>query len=396
MISVKEALNFIENATLEKIEETQPFSADLLGSVLSQALLSPFDLPRFDASAMDGYAVKFGESPDFILLKNELTAGNGEDFSLNPGEAVRIFTGAGCPATADAVVMQEQTQVIDGLLKVSAPIKLGQNIRRRGEEIKKGQTILEKGKCLNPSAIGLIASLGFANVSVYRTPSCGILTTGNELTPPGHELTPGKIYDSNSYMLEAFLKSQHIKKINKSHVSDDLALTKTKIGQALEENDILLISGGISVGDYDYVKEALLANGVIEIFHTVKQKPGKPLFFGRKDQKFVFGLPGNPASAMNNAYLYVLPLINRFKGVEQIHLERSKKIIASDFHRSEGRAQFLKAVLSDDKVTLLDGQGSGMLKSFAESNALVYLPEENNGVEKGDKVIVIDLRVPSL
>ena len=250
---------------------------------------------------------------------------------------------------------------------------------------------MPQGKKLNPSAIGLIASLGIAEVHVYQMPNVGILTTGDELTPPGKKLAPGKIYDSNTYMLEAFLKSQDVKHLRKWHVSDDFKGTETIIGQALDEHDILLISGGISVGDYDFVKEALIANGVTQIFHTVKQKPGKPLFFGQKDQKFVFGLPGNPASAMSNAYLYVLPLINRFKGVEPIHLERVEKFSASNFARKEGRAQFLKALLYQDEVTLLEGQGSGMLKSFAESNALVYVPEENKGIKRGDVVTVIKL-----
>ena len=389
MISVQEALNAIENAALQKVEELQPFGAELLDSVLSRTITSPTDLPRFDASAMDGYAVRFGDAADFKLLEEELTAGHGAEIMLAPGEAVRIFTGATCPATADAVVMQEYTEISQGRLKVSPPIKTGQNIRRRGEELRKGQAVLPQGKKLNPSAIGLIASLGIAEVHVYQMPNVGILTTGDELTPPGKKLAPGKIYDSNTYMLEAFLKSQDVKRLRKWHVSDDFKGTETTIGQALDEHDILLISGGISVGDYDFVKEALIANGVTQIFHTVKQKPGKPLFFGQKDQKFVFGLPGNPASAMSNAYLYVLPLINRFKGVEPIHLERVEKFSASNFARKEGRAQFLKALLYQDEVTLLEGQGSGMLKSFAESNALVYVPEENKGIKKGDVVTVI-------
>lgn len=392
MISVKDALEAIDKISLYPTEVTEPFSADLVGRVLSQDILSPFDLPRFDASAMDGYAVKFGETDDFKVLDAEITAGKGGGFNLNPGEAMRIFTGAPCPATADAVVMQEQTKIVAGRLKVSVPIKLGQNIRRRGEEITKGQTILANGICLNPSAIGLIANFGLTEVDLYKTPQCVILTTGNELLPLGQPLTPGKIYDSNSYMLEAFLKSQHIKEVTVCHVDDDFERTKTKIEEVLEQHDILLISGGISVGDYDYVKEALLTVGVTEVFHTVKQKPGKPLFFGRKDHKFVFGLPGNPASAMNNAYLYVLPLINRFKGLKNTHLPRIKKTTVSDFERRPGRAQFLKAVLSQEYVTLLEGQGSAMLKSFAECNALVYLPEENAGVKQGDVVTVIDLK----
>lgn len=396
MISVKEAFEAIENTPLQKIEEEHVLSSALLGSVLSQPISSPFDLPRFDLSAMDGYAVKLGETEDFILLEKEITAGSGEDFILKPGEALRIFTGAPSPASADAVVIQEQTQVIDGKLKVSKPIKSGQNIRRRGEEIKKGAIVLQKGQILNPAALGLIASLGKDKVTIYNIPSCGILTTGDELTPPGKELTPGKIYDSNSYLLEAFLSSQNISEINTTHVPDDFELTKTKIGEALKQYDILLISGGISVGDYDFVKQALLDNGVEEIFHKVKQKPGKPLFFGRKGQKFIFGLPGNPASALTNAYLYVLPLINRFKRIEPIHLERSENTSTSDFKKKPGRAQFLKAKLSGSKVEILEGQGSGMLQSFAVTNALVYLSEESTGVTQGDKVKVIDLRSAGL
>ncbi|MDN6289952.1 MAG: molybdopterin molybdotransferase MoeA [Tetragenococcus koreensis] len=392
MISVKEALDAVENSPLQKIEEEQPLSSALLGNVLAQALISPFDLPHFDLSAMDGYAVKFGETDEFILLEKEITAGNGEEFILSPGEAVRIFTGAPCPASADAIVMQEQTEVVNDRLKVSVSIKSGQNIRRRGEEIKKGEKVLQKGQLLNPAALGLTANLGIDKLRVYRAPNCGVLTTGDELSSPGKELTPGKIYDSNSYLLEAFLSSQNIKNISKAHVPDDLALTKEKIGEALQKHDILLISGGISVGDYDFVKEALLDNGVEEIFHKVKQKPGKPLYFGRKDQKFVFGLPGNPASALSNAYLYVLPLLNRFKGREQLHLERSKKRSQSDFQKKPGRSQFLKAKFSGQEVNILEGQGSAMLQSFAESNALVFLPEESTGINKGDTVEAIDLR----
>ncbi|MGO3182150.1 MAG: molybdopterin molybdotransferase MoeA [Aequorivita sp.] len=392
MISVEEALKSIENTSLQMTEEKRPLSSDLLGSVLSKPVFSTFDLPRFDLSAMDGYAVKFGKTEDFILSEKEITAGTGEEFILKPGEAVRIFTGGSCPASADAVVMQEQTRVIKDRLEVSAPIKPGQNIRRRGEEIKEKQLVLDKGQVLNPAAIGLIASFGTTQVSIYRAPICAILTTGNEILPPGEKLTDGKIYDSNSYLLEAFLISQNIQNINKAHVSDDAELTKVKIGELLQENDILLISGGISVGDYDFVKQALLDNGVEEIFHKVKQKPGKPLFFGKKKNKFIFGLPGNPASALSNVYLYVLPLINRFKGEKELHLLRLKTISKSSFQKKQGRAQFLKAKLSGEKVIILEGQGSGMLQSFAQANALVYLPENSTEIKIGDTVDVIDLR----
>lgn len=392
MISVEEALYSVENTPLQKTEEGRPLSSYLLGSVLSKPVFSTFDLPRFDLSAMDGYAVKFGKTEDFILSEKEITAGNGEEFNLKPGEAVRIFTGGPCPASADAVVMQEQTKVIKDRLEVSAPIKHGQNIRRRGEEIKEKELILDEGQVLNPAALGLIASFGLTQVSIYRAPKCAILTTGNEIVPPGEKLTDGKIYDSNSYLLEAFLISQNIQNINKAHVSDDAELTKVKIGELLQENDILLISGGISVGDYDFVKQALLDNGVEEIFHKVKQKPGKPLFFGKKKNKFIFGLPGNPASALSNVYLYVLPLINRFKGEKELHLLRLKTISKSSFQKKQGRAQFLKAKLSGEKVIILEGQGSGMLQSFAQANALVYLPENSTEIKIGDTVDVIDLR----
>lgn len=391
MISVQEALNFIDKITVNKTEVEQELSEELIGSIISQPIKSTIDLPRFDISAMDGYAVRFGETEDFHLLENDITAGCEQEYVLKPGEAIRIFTGAPRPATADAVVMQEKTEVINQRLKVDTDLKKGQNIRPRGEEIKKGECILDQGQILNPAAIGLIANIGIDKIKTYKFPNCGILTTGDELIPPGNQLTPGKIYDSNSYLLKSFLKSQNIKNISAAHVPDNLEKTKEKIGLALEKNDILLISGGISVGDYDFVKEALLSNGVEEIFHKVKQKPGKPLFFGRKGETFVFGLPGNPASALCNAYVYVLPLINKFKGKKDIHLKHFYKKSVSSFQKKSGRAQFLKASYENEKVQILEGQGSGMLQSFAQSNALVYLDEKSTTIDEGDTLEIIDL-----
>lgn len=392
MISVEQALAAVEQCAIHRKRKVLPLNDDLLGMVLSKDINAPFDLPRFDTSAMDGYAVKLGGNSRFSLLEKVISAGTSDNFELNPGEAIRIFTGAFCPDSADAVVMQEHTEVIQNTMMVEKSIQLGQNIRRQGEEIKKGEVVLSKGHLINPASIGVIANFGIAEVEVFQKPSCAILTTGNELVAPGNDLDRGSIYDSNSYMLSAFLRSQGIDDISINHISDDLEKTKLKIKTALENYDILLISGGISVGDYDFVKEACEANQVAEVFHKVKQKPGKPLFFGIKEDKYVFGLPGNPASALTNAYIYVLPMINRLKGKASIHLRRLNLPLANGFSRKPGRAQFYKALISEEQVEILEGQGSGMLQSFALCNALVFVSAETTSCNQGDLIQVIPLK----
>lgn len=386
MVSVEEALSCIENIKCELEEIKVPVSKKIVHSVFSEDVYSACDLPLFNQSAMDGYAICFGAGSCFEILDNEVKAGDLKSIFLKEGQAVRIFTGAPVPDGSDAVIMQEKVTVMGEKIHVEGSFKKGQNIRYRGEEIQKGNKVFEIGDKITPATVGVLASLGISEVKVYRKPKVAIVVTGNELTTLNKTLSYGKIYDSNTYALGSFLEEQRIENVQYYHVKDDLRETKEIVLEVLKKYDIVLITGGISVGDYDFVKESLDKNGVREFFYKVKQKPGKPLFFGKAAHCFVFGLPGNPAAALTCAYVYVLPLLNRFKGLKDICLKRSKGIAINHYKKKGDRAHFLKAIFKSGKIEILEGQGSGMMHSFAKGNALVYLSEDKMEINRGDQV----------
>ena len=228
-------------------------------------------------------------------------------------------------------------------------------------------------------------------MSVYKIPKVCILVTGNELQKAGSNLEIGKIYESNSIMLKSALIKVGVKHIDIIRVKDDYEATKKSIQTALKKNNILLISGGISVGDYDFAKAALLANNVDELFYKVNQKPGKPLWFGKKDKSSVFALPGNPASALTCFYIYVVPLLRNLSGYKNIHLEKAVGKSTSHLINTTGKTLFLKANLTGTSVEFLQGQSSAMMHSFALSNVLVCIDESTKSVKKNDTVECIKL-----
>ncbi len=384
MIEIEDALSLIEKTCVELTNKNVSVSKEVIGAVLSDKVYSGYSLPMYNQSAMDGYAVRFNDTLNFILTKNVVKAGDGSDIFLNKGEAIRVFTGAPIPVNADAVVMQEKTSVYGKVLSVDDDLIIGKNIRYKGEEVSKGDLIFNDGHIINPATIGVLKSLGVFNVNVVKEPRVGVVVTGNELISNKEELTKGKIFDSNSYSLSSFLEEQRIDIINNYQVKDDLERTKDIISRAIKENDIVLIAGGISVGDYDFVRESLEYNEVEEIFYKVKQKPGKPLFFGKTKDTFIFGLPGNPAAALTCSYMYALPLINRLKGYNSIHLKRVKAIALNSFKRKGERAQFLKAFYNNGQVKILDGQQSGMMLSFANSNSLILMSSDKLEIIEGE------------
>jgi molybdopterin molybdotransferase len=287
--------------------------------------------------------------------------------------------------------MQEHTSVIDTTLEIEKMPLCFANVRNQGEQIKENQLVLEKDTLINPAAIGFIACLGITEITVYAKPNVAILVTGNELVKPGKPLPKGKIYESNSIMLETALKEIGIKKIRTFKVKDDLNATKKALKNCLLNFDVVLVSGGISVGDYDFVKEALLSNGVEELFYKINQKPGKPLFFGKKDKTIVFALPGNPASTLTSFYVYVVPALKKRMGFEAIHLPKIKRKINTEFNNTSGKSLFLKAFYDDVKVTILESQSSAMLNTFAIANGLIYLPNDLSTIEKEQEVMVIPI-----
>ncbi len=387
MIQVAEALKIIaENSS--KMSITKIKVSKSLGFVLAEAVYSPINMPPFRQSAMDGYAFIHGESSKFKVVKTS-QAGDFSEDPIEKNEAVRIFTGAFVPDEMDTVVMQEHTKLTDDWLQIDKMPLAKANVREKGEQVKKGELVFEANTVITPAAIGYLTCLGITKIKVYEKPKVAILVTGNELVTAGKKLPKGKIYESNSVMLEAALKTIGIKKTTIFKVKDSLKKTRIIIDSCLTNYDVLLISGGISVGDYDYVKEALLKNGVTELFYKINQKPGKPLFFGTKENKIVFALPGNPASSLTCFYVYAFPALKKLMGFEAIHLPEMKKKISTDFKNTTGKTLFLKALYGDEKVTVLESQSSAMLNTFSVANGLIVIPHDIAHVKTNQEVVVL-------
>lgn len=382
MVSIKEALEIIhaQQPVLNKIEL---YIEDALGYCLADDIKAPFDIPSFDNSSMDGYAL-CGNYQTYSIV-GEVAAGSSVLYQLKERETVRIFTGGKVPDNSFAVVMQEKTSVEDGILSINEQIKEGQNIRIKGVELKEDQLVFIKGHLIDPATIGLLASLGISKVAVFKKPIVRVITTGNELVELHEERKLGQIFESNSYTLQAALRSFGFNVAEKIRVADDHESTKSAISKMLSKSDLILLSGGISVGDYDYVYQALKENGVEELYYKVFQKPGKPLFFGKKNNTYVFALPGNPASSLICFYIHVLPFLQKITGALETGLTEVELPLLEDFNFQSDRPTFLKAVVKDGKTKILDKQMSSMLHSLAVGNALVFLDKAET-LKTGDLV----------
>ena len=326
-----------------------------------------------------------------MKVVGQVQAGDTAIPELNAGEAIRIFTGAPVPDAADTVVIQEHiTRIDDKLILNTIPARQA-NVRPIGEQITAGTAVLKKGHSINEASIGFLAGLGFTSVKVYRKPSVSILTTGNELQKPGTPLKPNHIYESNGIMLKNALARLGITEVQILKAQDTLDATKAAVKNALQASDVVLVSGGISVGDYDFVQEALLSNGVNEHFYKVNQKPGKPLWFGTTGDRSVFGLPGNPASSLTAFYIYVLPHLRKRMGSLSPFLNERKAELTEDINNSIGKTLFLKAGVAGTKITPYTGQASSMLNTYALSNALLVISDKETSLKAGDLVNYIDL-----
>lgn len=387
MISVSEAKNIIEES-IAALAPVEILLQDAAGLVLADDVFANTDVPAFNQSAMDGYAFLFADWLEHKKLKiaGEIQAGMTETITLVTGQAIRIFTGAPLPQGADTVVMQEKVTIVNGELFITDEnIQAGRNKRPIGSEIKAGSVALNKGSILSPAAIGFLAGIGIYKVPVYPRPSVSIIVTGKELMPPGNLLKQGEVFESNSYALKAALNQLHYTNINVRHCDDLLELLTTQLQEALIESELIILTGGVSVGDYDFVLKAAALCEVETRFHKVKQKPGKPLYLGVKGIKPVFGLPGNPSSVLTCFYQYVVPALGKLSK-HQNAIKTIEAPLAKTYEKPEGITHFLKAFYDGDMVTALDAQESYKMSSYARANCLVEIAEQCNMCNVGEMV----------
>jgi len=377
MISVSDAIEIIgKNVSIAEAIGL-PLS-EATGLVLADDIYATADIPAFPQSSMDGYALSFDAWSVHrqLTIQGEVAAGSNQPFQSAPDKAVRIFTGAPVPPGTDTVVMQEKTRTENGKLIIEdEKLRMGTNVRQQGSEIKAGMLALSKNTLLSPGAIGFLAGIGINEVKVYPNPTITIIVTGNEFQKQGHPLQYGQVYESNSFALSAVTKQINLHSVQLQRVRDDLKSLINVMQQALQNSDVVLLTGGISVGDYDFVLQAASTCGVEKLFHRVKQRPGKPLYFGKKDKKLVFGLPGNPSSVLTCFYIYVLralgQLSNRSLALQTIHAP-----LAKTFRKDAGLTHFLKGHYDGNVAMPLDAQESYRMRSYALANCLIQIDEE--------------------
>ncbi|MEQ1798239.1 MAG: gephyrin-like molybdotransferase Glp [Lacibacter sp.] len=387
MITVAEAKQIISTT----VTELKPVTVSLLqaaGKVLAADVYAMVDIPAFPQSAMDGYAFAFDDLQKELVIEGEMAAGSSSTKELSAGKAIRIFTGAPVPAGADTVVMQEKVKSENGLLIIEdEKLQRSSNVRPVGSEIKAGELALQKGSLLTAAAIGFLAGIGITEVLVIPDPVISIILTGNELQEPGKALSYGQVYESNSFSLTAALESLHIPVDRIYKAQDDPEVLTAILQQALNESDLVLLTGGVSVGDYDFVLRAANACGVVQQFHKVKQRPGKPLFFGTKDEKVVFGLPGNPSSVLTCFYEYVTESL-AIQTKRSLQLKSLKTLLAKDCKKAPGLTHFQKAHYDGETVMPLTAQESYKLNSFVTANCLLILDEEKEDYNTNDPVTI--------
>ena len=398
MISVEQArrLIFKNSFPLPPVPKPLP---QALGLVLAQDVKSPSDYPLYDVSAMDGYALKASDlrnasqaKPVTLKVRGTQHAGDFLKKQLKTGECFKVMTGGVIPAGADSVLERELVVERDGkTVAFYYTVVKGRNIRYRGEGIRKGALALKKGSQLHSRAIGFLASLGVDTVQVYPRPKVGLVITGNELVKPGKKPKPGQIYNSNQWMLETALRETGVEPVLSILVPDQPQRLKTQLKKALASCDLVLLVGGVSVGDSDFSKPVLESLGVNRIFWRVAQKPGFPLYFGKKSKTLVFGLPGNPASAWINFHEYVVPALRVLQGLPP-NMDRLEAKLDSGDIRQGWKTLFLKGRLDRKNGRLsaqvLEGQASHLLKSLAEGDSLVVIPS-GKGTLKKDATVEI-------
>lgn len=358
------------------------------GRVLTENIASPLDLPPFDNSAMDGYAVRAHDvagataaNPVRLRLHGRLAAGENSPNSIQSGECARIFTGAPIPGGADTVVMQEDTRVEGDEVLILDAVRSGENVRWHGEDVRKGSLLASAGTEISVGLLGLLAATGLETVSVACRPKVSVLATGTELRSAGEPLASGQIYECNRAMLAALIERAGGIPQVQPLVRDSLAETRAALESAFASSDIVVTSGGVSVGEMDFVKAAFEALGGHMEFWKVAIRPGKPFVFGRLNTKFLFGLPGNPVSAFVTFLLLVRPALRRWQGLAEVGLPRTQAVLGEAIANPGERLHFMRVRLTaDGKIFSSGKQASHALSSLAAANALIAVPPKTQWV----------------
>ncbi len=387
MISFDEALAHYDGEIGPLPTETAPVER-ALGRVLAERTVSAVDLPPFAQSAMDGFALRASDTesataaqPARLDIVAAVPAGHAAPRTpLGPGQAARILTGAPIPPGADAVVRQERVERDGDVIFVSAPVRTGEDSRRRAEELTRGEVVAEPGRRLSAGALAALANSGISEVRVVKRPRACCVVTGDELVAPGRPLDGAQVYDSNRVLTKSWLSASGLDAIDVLHAADDRRETVARIRDAFRQADVVVTTGGVSVGDRDHVMEAAKAVGVREVFWRVRQKPGKPLFFGMLGEKPLIGLPGNPGSVFAGLVIHVRRVLDRLEGDADPGPRFQSARLAADVRCSPSRVTWLRARIQRDRdgqslLAPLDRQGSHMVSNLVECGGLALVPE---------------------
>jgi molybdopterin molybdotransferase len=387
LIPVEEALAIIRSVVRPLGVEGVP-TAEADGRILAEDLISPEDHPPFRASTVDGFAVVAGDSSPSRQVIQEIMAGAVAQPGVGPGTAARIMTGAPLPEGADAVVMIEYTRLEDGQVVLERPVRPGENIRPIGIDVARGDRVFEAGTMVGATEIGLLMTLGFAHVSCYRRPTVAVLATGDELVEPWEPVPPGSIRDSNSYAIMAAVREAGGVPISLGRARDDRALQTRLVQEGVERADVLLTSGGVSVGDRDFIKPALEELGKVH-FGRIAFRPGMPLTFAEIGPKLAFGLPGNPVSSLVTFEVFVRPALRTLQGDRNPSRPRVEVELEHEFRRGGDRTEYHRAVVrwADGRLLARSTglQLSSRLMSMAGHNALVIIETGDGVIAAGDR-----------
>ena len=399
MITVQEAQSIISN-------NIQPLGFETVSlkntgnRVLAQDITATFPMPQFDNSAMDGFAVRAVDtegadksSPAILKMAGVSSAGTPSDIILKPGQCAQCMTGAAIPDGADAIVIVENTSGFSdaGTVQIFQEANIGEHIRRQGEEIEKSDVLISRGTCITPGEIGTLATFGYEKVSVMIKPKVAIFVTGSELVEPGNKIKIGQIYNSNLYMFAGLAEKSGVEVVMREVIKDDKDSLYRLLSEALQTCDVIISSGGVSMGRFDYVREVYNKLGVQEYFWKVAQKPGKPLFFGRAESTLIFGLPGNPVSSFICYVEYVHPVMQDLQ--QKKRDPKHQAILTENFPVESKKYRYLFGrSWIDSRGKLLcspaSKMGSHMLTASLESNCILESPPRKQGLKAGDEITI--------